>query len=66
MAKVKSQVPVWQEGLVRTALSADYQCILAALVDRGRLGLGPLTCRQTAILFCMDGVGQGGGSAVEG
>ncbi|MBT2472554.1 hypothetical protein J7E97_33060 [Streptomyces sp. ISL-66] len=34
-AKAKSQVPVWREGLVRTALSADYQRILAALAELG-------------------------------
>ncbi|MEU8521226.1 hypothetical protein [Streptomyces sp. NPDC048577] len=35
--KAKSQVPVWREGLAVTALSADYQRILAALADRVRL-----------------------------
>ncbi|MFG2409899.1 hypothetical protein ACGFR8_37390 [Streptomyces brevispora] len=53
-AKAKSQVPVWREGLARTALSADYQRILAALADRVRLGQGPLTCQEMASAFGMD------------
>ncbi|MFF9757918.1 hypothetical protein ACF1FC_35170, partial [Streptomyces sp. NPDC014344] len=53
-AKAKSQVPVWREGLARTALSADYQRILAALADRVRLGQGPLTCQEMTVLFGMD------------
>ncbi|MET7457917.1 hypothetical protein ABZT03_39925 [Streptomyces sp. NPDC005574] len=53
-AKAKSQVPVWREGLVRTALSADYQRILAALADRVRLGQGPLTCQEMTVLFGVD------------
>lgn len=53
-AKAKSQVPVWREGLARTALSADYQRILAALEDRIRLGQGPLTCQEMALSFGMD------------
>ncbi|TRV72634.1 hypothetical protein FKN01_29430 [Streptomyces sp. 130] len=52
--KVKSQVPVWREGLARTVLSADYQRILAALADRVRLGQGPLTCQEMASAFGMD------------
>ena len=53
-AKAKSQVPVWREGLAWTALSADYQRILAALADRVRLGQGPLTCQEMAAAFGMD------------
>ncbi|MFF9654341.1 hypothetical protein [Streptomyces sp. NPDC014622] len=53
-AKAKSQVPVWREGLARTALSADYQRILAVLADRVRLGRGPLTCQEMASAFGMD------------
>ncbi|RPK28934.1 hypothetical protein EES39_40945 [Streptomyces sp. ADI92-24] len=53
-AKAKSQVPVWREGLARTALSADYQRILAALAERVRLGQGPLTCQEMASAFSMD------------
>ncbi|MFI5572463.1 hypothetical protein ACIA6T_35090 [Streptomyces sp. NPDC051740] len=53
-AKAKSQVPVWREGLGRTALSADYQRILAALADRARLRQGPLTCQEMAAMFGMD------------
>ncbi|MEV7020395.1 hypothetical protein [Streptomyces sp. NPDC093991] len=52
--KARSQVPVWREGLARTALSADYQRILAALADRVRLGQGPLTCQEMTVLFGMD------------
>ncbi|MDN3271222.1 hypothetical protein [Streptomyces sp. MA15] len=53
-AKAKSQVPVWREGLARTALPADYQRILAALADRVRLGQGPLTCQEMTVLSGMD------------
>ncbi|MER5853441.1 hypothetical protein ABT126_42655 [Streptomyces sp. NPDC002012] len=53
-AKPKSQVLVWREGLAWTALSADYQRILAALADRVRLGQGPLTCQEMAAVFGMD------------
>ncbi|ROQ72527.1 hypothetical protein EDD95_5101 [Streptomyces sp. CEV 2-1] len=53
-AKAKSQVPVWRAGLARTALSADYQRILAALAERVRLGQGPLTCQEMASAFSMD------------
>lgn len=53
-AKAKSQVPVWREGLARTAPSADYQRILAALAERVRLGQGPLTCQEMASAFSMD------------
>jgi hypothetical protein len=53
-AKAKSQIPVWREGLARTALSADYQRILAALADRVCLGQGPLTCQEMASAFGMD------------
>ncbi|MFJ3434763.1 hypothetical protein ACIPMU_14555 [Streptomyces cyaneofuscatus] len=53
-AKAKSQVPAWREGLARTALSADYQRILAALADRICLGQGPLTCQEMAYAFGMD------------
>ncbi|MGW4109163.1 hypothetical protein, partial [Streptomyces sp. NPDC004976] len=53
-AKAKSQVPVWREGLAASALSADYQRILAVLADRVRLGQGPLTCQEMAAAFGMD------------
>ncbi|MEU2556845.1 hypothetical protein ABZ589_35145 [Streptomyces sp. NPDC013313] len=53
-AKAKSQVPVWREGLAVSALSADYQRILAALADRVRLGQGPLTCQEMVSAFGMD------------
>ncbi|TXS04815.1 hypothetical protein EAO73_13860 [Streptomyces sp. col6] len=53
-AKAKSQVPVRREALAVTALSADYQRILAALADRVRLGQGPLTCQEMASAFGMD------------
>lgn len=46
-AKVKSQVPVWREGLAWSALSADYQRILGVLADRARLGQGPV-CQEMA------------------
>ncbi|MFJ8010912.1 hypothetical protein [Streptomyces fagopyri] len=55
-AKVKSQVPVWREGLARSVLSVDYQRILAALADRARLGQGPLTCQELAVMFGLDAV----------
>lgn len=54
VVKAKSQVPVWREGLARTALSADYQRILAVLADRARLGQGPLTCQEMTVAFGMD------------
>ncbi|MEU9380473.1 hypothetical protein AB0D38_05550 [Streptomyces sp. NPDC048279] len=50
----KSQVPVWRDGLARSALSAGYQRILQALADRVRLGQGPLTCQELAAGFGMD------------
>lgn len=50
----KSQVPVWREGLVWSALSVDYQRILQALADRFRLYQGPLTCQEMAAVFGMD------------
>ncbi|MGW3572522.1 hypothetical protein ACWDSL_53295 [Streptomyces sp. NPDC000941] len=53
-AKVKSQVPVWREGLAWSALSVDYQRILKALADRARLGQGSMTCQEMAALFGMD------------
>jgi hypothetical protein len=53
-AKAKSQVPVWREGLDRSALPVDYQRILQVLADRCRLGQGPLTCQEMAALFGMD------------
>ncbi|MFD9053180.1 hypothetical protein [Streptomyces zaomyceticus] len=53
-ARTKSQVPVWREGLDASALSADYQRILAVLADRVRLGQGPLTCQEMASAFGMD------------
>ncbi len=53
-AKSKSQVPVWREGLARSALSVDYQRILEVLADRSRLHQGPLTCQEMAVLFGMD------------
>ncbi|WP_055713743.1 hypothetical protein [Streptomyces torulosus] len=53
-AKSKSQVPVWREGLDRSALSVDYQRILEVLADRARLHQGPLTCQEMAVLFGLD------------
>ncbi|MDX3354804.1 hypothetical protein PV703_16125 [Streptomyces sp. ME01-24h] len=53
-AKVKSQVPVWRQGLARSALSVDYQRILQVLADRARLGQGPLTCQEMAAVFGME------------
>ena len=53
-AKVKSQVPVWREGLAWSVLSVDYQRILHALKDRVRLRQGPLTCQERAAGFGMD------------
>ncbi|WP_329537754.1 hypothetical protein OG568_56530 (plasmid) [Streptomyces sp. NBC_01450] len=54
--KPKSQVPMWSEGLVFSALWVDYQRILKALTDRHRLGQGPLTCQEMADLFGLDAV----------
>ncbi|MFF8986790.1 hypothetical protein ACF08E_25890 [Streptomyces globisporus] len=54
VAKAKSQVPVWREGLAQAALAADYQRILVVLADRVRLGQGPLTCQEMASAFGMD------------
>ncbi|MFJ9523773.1 hypothetical protein ACIRPK_36845 [Kitasatospora sp. NPDC101801] len=55
-AKPKSVVPVWRAGLAWSALSADYQRIVEALADRGRLGQGPLTCQEMAGCFGLDPV----------
>ncbi|MBB0246695.1 hypothetical protein FNQ90_21895 [Streptomyces alkaliphilus] len=52
--KARSQVPMWREGLAGTALSVDYQRILAAIEDRVRLGQGPLTCQEMATAFGLD------------
>ncbi|MEU3657992.1 hypothetical protein AB0E67_35700 [Streptomyces sp. NPDC032161] len=65
-AKPKSQVPVWREGLARTALSADYQRVPSALADRVRLGQGPLTCQEMTSAFGMDVVPAKVEVAVEG
>ncbi|SEE40988.1 hypothetical protein SAMN05216532_8140 [Streptomyces sp. 2231.1] len=54
VAKPKSQVPVWREGLAWSALSVDYQRILQTLADRVRLHQGPLTCQELAVAFGMD------------
>lgn len=53
-AKVKSQVPVWREGLAWSVLSVDYQRILQLGADRARLGQGPVTCQEMAAAFGMD------------
>ncbi|MFJ3339554.1 hypothetical protein [Streptomyces sp. NPDC086766] len=53
-AKQKSQVPVWREGLAWSALPVDYQRIFKTLVDRSRLGQGPLTCQEMAAVFGME------------
>ncbi|WP_328951332.1 hypothetical protein OG778_30270 [Streptomyces sp. NBC_00184] len=55
VVKARSQVPMWREGLDQTALSVDYQPILAAIEDRIRLGQGPLTCQEmaTALLVAL-------------
>jgi hypothetical protein len=54
VAKPRSQVPVWRQGLAWSALSADYQRILTALAERVRLHQGPLTCQEMAAAFGMD------------
>jgi len=54
VAKPRSQVPVWCQGLAWSALSVDYQRILQVLVDRARLHQGPLTCQEMAAVFGMD------------
>ncbi|MEU9954005.1 hypothetical protein [Streptomyces sp. NPDC047939] len=54
VVKARSQVPMWREGLAGTALSVDYQRILAAIEDRVRLGQGPLTCQEMASAFGLD------------
>ncbi|QIZ01702.1 hypothetical protein HEP87_24075 [Streptomyces sp. S1D4-11] len=54
--KPKSQVPMWREGPAWSVLSVDYQHILEALMDRHRLGQGPLTCQEMAALFGLDAV----------
>lgn len=45
---------MWREGLAGTALSVDYQRILASIEDRVRLGQGLLTCREIATAFGLD------------
>jgi len=54
VAKPRSQVPVWRQGLAWSVLSADYQRILQTLADRVRLRQGPLTCQEMAAVFGMD------------
>ncbi|MFF4168466.1 hypothetical protein [Streptomyces sp. NPDC001741] len=54
VVKARSQVPMWREGLAGTALSVDYQRILASIEDRVRLGQGPLTCQEMATAFGLD------------
>lgn len=54
VSKAESQVPVWREGLVRTALSVDFQRFLAVFAGRVRLGQGPLICQETASAFGRD------------
>ena len=54
VAKPKSPVPMWREGLAWSALSVDYQRILQTLADRVRLGQGSLTCQELAAVFGMD------------
>ncbi|WP_443075092.1 hypothetical protein [Streptomyces sp. NBC_01435] len=54
VARPKSQVPVWREGMASSVLSVDYQRILRAVADRVRLGQGPLTCQEMATVFGMD------------
>jgi hypothetical protein len=54
VVKPKSQVPVWREGLAWAVLSVDYQRILEALADRRRLGQGPATCKEMAVVFGME------------
>jgi hypothetical protein len=55
-ARVRSQVPVWREGLAWSVLSVDYQRILQALADCDRLHQGPLTCQELAVMFGLDAV----------
>jgi hypothetical protein len=52
--KPKSQVPMWRQGLAWSVLSVDYQRILTAVADRGRLHQGPATCQEMAAVFGMD------------
>jgi hypothetical protein len=54
VVKPKSHVPVWREGLAWAVLSVDYQRILEALADRRRLGQGPATCKEMAVVFGME------------
>jgi hypothetical protein len=56
VAKPKSQVPMWRQGLAWSVLSVDYQRILTALADRHRLHQGPLTCQEMAVAFGLDAV----------
>ncbi|MFE2558335.1 hypothetical protein ACFXGT_20380 [Streptomyces sp. NPDC059352] len=55
-ARPKSVVPMWRAGLARSALTVDYQRIVQALADRGRLGQSPLTCQEMAACFGLDPV----------
>ncbi|MFG2972531.1 hypothetical protein ACGFYY_05950 [Streptomyces sp. NPDC048331] len=54
VAKPKSQVPMWREGLAWSVLSVDYQRILQLGADRARLGQGPATCQEMAAAFGTD------------
>ena len=42
------------EGLALSALSVDYQRVLAVLADRQRLRQGPMTCQEMAAAVGMD------------
>ncbi|WP_042382292.1 hypothetical protein [Streptacidiphilus melanogenes] len=53
-AKPRSMVPVWRAGLDWSTVSVDYQRILQALADRGRLGQGTLTCQEMAARLGLD------------
>ncbi|MFF7730871.1 hypothetical protein [Streptomyces sp. NPDC008001] len=55
-ARSKSVVPMRRAGLAWSAPSVDYQRIVQALADRGRLGQGPLTCQEMAGCFGLDPV----------
>jgi len=54
VAKPRSQVPVWRQGLAWSVLSVDYQRILQMLAERVRLHQGPLTCQEMTQAFGMD------------
>jgi len=54
VAGTRSVVPVRRDGLETTALSPDYQRIMAVVADRERAGGGPVNCREVSAALGLD------------